>query len=203
MERDRRVKIIGVPVSAVNLSSCIRYLKENFDCARGRYLCVSNVHTTVLAHDDPGYRRIQAESFLSLPDGKPLSVLGRRQAPGMDRVTGMDFFRSCLKLSGQEGYRHYFYGNRQENLQKLLEVIRRDYPQASIVGWEPSRFRDLTQEEADSLAERIRASGADFVWVGLGAPRQEIFCASLQGKTNAVMVGIGGVFDFCLYVLLN
>lgn len=80
MKRER-VNIIGVPISAVNMESCVTNIFENLEKIKGKYICVSNVHTTVMAHDDPIYYRVQAESFMSIPDGKPLSVVGKNNTP--------------------------------------------------------------------------------------------------------------------------
>ena len=51
---------------------------ENFEDARGRYICAANVHTTVTAHENDAYREIQNSSFMTLPDGKPLSVVRKK-----------------------------------------------------------------------------------------------------------------------------
>ena len=190
-----RVNIIGVPISAVNMKSCIEKIFEDFDAARGKYICVSNVHTTVMAHDDPQYRKVQAESFLSIPDGKPLSVVGRKQIPDMDRVTGPDLMREIFTLSKEKPLRHFFYGNTPENLEKLISVLQRDYPWLVVSGCEPSVFRDMSEQEEAELAGRINATAPDFVWVALGAPRQELFCHRMVGKINALMVGVGGAFN--------
>ncbi len=195
MENDKRVDVIGVPISTVNMDSCVHYVKDHLEEARGSYICVSNAHTTVMAHENPAYRKVQTESFLSLPDGKPLSVIGKKTYPEMDRVTGPDFMRRIFEESKQEGYRHFFYGNTKENLAALLEVIQKDYPWLDIAGSEPSVFRDMSEEEENQLAERINETRPDFIWAALGAPRQEWFCARMQGKTTGVMVGVGGAFN--------
>lgn len=199
--RSQRVKIIGVPISAVNMDSCIQEIFSNWDEARGDYICVSNVHTTVMAHDDEQYMAVQSGSFLSLPDGKPLSVVGRKQYPQMDRVTGPDFMRRIFEESRCRKLRHYFYGNTPENLEKLIEAIKTEYPHLEIAGYEPSVFRDMSAEEEGELVERINASHADFVWVGLGAPRQEVFCARMKGRIDGVMVGVGGAFNVLAHIV--
>ena len=56
-------------------------------------------------------------------------------------------------------------------------------------------FRPLTTQEETELCDRINESKADFVWVALGAPRQEKFCAKLSKKTNAVWIAVGGAFN--------
>ena len=87
------------------------------------------------------------------------------------------------------------YGTTQENLNALLEYLKVNYPQLSIVGCEPSLFRPLTIQEETELCDRINESKADFVWVALGAPRQEKFCAKLSKNTNAVWIAVGGAFN--------
>ena len=51
----QRVNIIGVPISAVNMDSCIDFIFTNWNAVHGNYICVSNVHTTVMAHDNQEY----------------------------------------------------------------------------------------------------------------------------------------------------
>ena len=195
MAHENRVEIIGVPISAVNMESCIQNIFENFDAVRGQYICVSNVHTTVMAHDDPTYYKAQAESFMSVPDGKPLSVVGKKQFPDMDRVTGPDLMRRVFEESKRRKLNHFFYGNHSENLEKMIRALKRDYPWVNICGYEPSVFREMSEEEERRLAERIDSTAPDFVWVALGAPRQELFCHRMVGRINGLMVGVGGAFN--------
>ena len=75
MQKMERIKIIGVDISVVNFNSAQKYLFDNFEEARGHYICAANVHTTVTAHENNNYREVQNNSFMTLPDGKPLSVV--------------------------------------------------------------------------------------------------------------------------------
>ncbi len=49
---------------------------------------------------------------------------------------------------------------------------------------------------AAEIADRITASGARFVFVGLGCPRQEVFCASLRPLIDVPLLGVGAAFDY-------
>ena len=190
-----RVDVIGVPITATNMADFMGLLREGLDAFRGGYVCVSNAHTCVMAHDDPAYWACQAGSVASVPDGKPLSVVGRRRAPSMGRVTGPDLMREVFAASAGTGWRHYFYGDRPETLGVLRTALLREYPGLEICGMEPSVFRPLTAEEKAGLCGRIDASGADFCWVALGAPRQEVLMHELEGRTGSLMVGVGGAFN--------
>ena len=63
--KQNRVTIIGIPISAVNMESCVKGIFSGFEKTRGEYICVSNVHTTVMEHDDPQYYKVQSESFIN------------------------------------------------------------------------------------------------------------------------------------------
>lgn len=192
---NHRVNVIGVPISAVNMEIAIDNIFEDLEATKGQYICVSNVHTTVVAHDEPDYYTVQAESFMSVPDGKPLSVVGKKQYPEMDRVKGPDLMRRIFQESKDRNLRHFFYGSKRENLDALATALQRDYPWLNIVGMEPSVFRDMTEQEEQELAERINATAPDFVWIALGAPRQEKFCYRMRNRIQGLMIGVGGAFN--------
>ena len=190
-----RTPVIDVPVTATNMGGVLSFIAENLESIRGEYICVSNAHTTVMAHDDPNYYRVQTESLMSVPDGKPLSIVGRKSVPRMERVTGPDLMREIFAVSVERGYRHYFYGNTRENLDALVASLKRDYPGLIVCGSEPSVFREMDQGEESELAGRVNRTNPDFVWVALGAPRQEEFCHRMRGRIDGLMIGVGGAFN--------
>ncbi|HEY7177020.1 MAG TPA: WecB/TagA/CpsF family glycosyltransferase, partial [Micromonosporaceae bacterium] len=75
---------------------------------------------------------------------------------------------------------------------KLTELL----PALKIAGAEPSKFRSATPGEAEEIAERIRASGARVVLVGLGCPRQEIFAYAMRPLIDAPLLAVGAAFDY-------
>ena len=77
----------------------------------------------------------------------------------------------------------------------MIKKVKEDYPDLNICGYEPSIFRELDEKDLNELIERINKSKADFVWVGIGAPRQENLMYRLKGKTNSIMTGVGGAFN--------
>lgn len=191
-----RVDVIGVPISAVTITSALNYIADNPNECCGAYVCASNVHTTVMAREDAHYLRVQSESILSLPDGKPLSVVGRKKAPClMEKVTGTHFMQAIFTDPRFSGNRHYFYGTGKEDLEFMIAKVRQDYPEMVICGYDPSVFRELSDLEVEELAGRINTAQADFIWVAIGAPRQEILMHRLKGKVNGLMVGVGGAFN--------
>ncbi|MCR5421058.1 MAG: WecB/TagA/CpsF family glycosyltransferase [Lachnospiraceae bacterium] len=189
--------ILGVNISVTNMESTIQTLTENIKAWKGQYICVSNVHTTVMAHENPEYMKIQNEAVMALPDGSPLSSYSReRGKTTAKRVTGPDLMREILIRSKDNGFTHFFYGSTEDTLKNLKEKIEKEYPGAQIVGMISPPFRQLTEEEDLEYVKQINDSNADFVWVGLGAPKQEIWMADHKGRINSIMIGVGAAFDF-------
>ncbi len=190
-------EIMGVRIAVTDMETTVRRIEEHLDDWRGEYICVANVHTTVTAHDDPSYRAVQNGAVMALPDGGPLSQYSRRKGFAQAaRVTGPDLMKEMLRESAQKHYRHYFYGSTQETLDILREKITRNYPGAVIAGMASPPFRPLTEEEDAAAVAAINEARPDFVWVGLGAPKQERWMAAHQGRVHALMLGVGAAFDY-------
>ena len=205
MEYKRRVnknliptcKIMGVNVAAINMEWLMKYLDENIDDIKGDYICVSNVHTTVTSYEDTSYCVIQNSGLMAIPDGGPLSTIGQKRGyENMSRTTGPSLMGEVFKTSAQKGYRHYFYGSKEETLEKLYQKLNENYPGIQIAGMYSPPFRPLTEEEDKAVIERINETKPDFVWVGLGAPKQERWMAAHQGEINGLMIGVGAGFDY-------
>ena len=151
MEELQYCEILGTKINVTNMERTLDYLKSHLDGLRGDYICVSNVHTTVMAYENDNYRRIQNGGAMALPDGAPLSVYSRKKGfLDAERVTGPDLMVELLKASKREGYRHFFYGATQQTLDAMRKTLEKDYPEALMNEAKP-----------------------DFIWVGLGAPKQE------------------------------
>lgn len=189
--------ILGVNIAAINMEWLLKFTIENVKKLSGDYMCVSNVHTVVTAHDNMTYCNIQNCGIMAIPDGAPLSTVGRwRGYDQMYRITGPDYLNQVLSVSKRYGYRHFFYGSTEETLEKIKSEIIRSFPGVEIAGVYSPPFRPLTAEEDRRIMEMINDSRADFVWVGLGAPKQEHWMATHQGKICGLMVGVGAAFDY-------
>lgn len=191
-----RCNILGVRIAAVNMETALHFIQENLKSLQGKYICISNVHTTIMSYEDVSYRRIQNEAVLALPDGKPLSVVCKKRGfPDAGRVTGPDLMGEIFQCSRERGYTHYFYGSTPETLGRLKEKLKAEY-RLPIVGMYAPPFRELTEEEDRQAVEQINRAQPDFVWVGLGAPKQERWMYAHRNQVQGLMVGVGAGFDY-------
>ena len=189
--------IMGVDIAAIDMEWLVDYLNRNVKNLSGDYICVSNVHTTVTAYENQEYCKVQNGGILAIPDGGPLSSVGQKRGfKNMKRTTGPSLMGEIFKISAAEGYRHYFYGSTDETLEKLYSVLTESYPGIQIAGMYSPPFRPMTENEDKEIVARINETKPDFVWVGLGAPKQEKWMAAHQGRVSGLMIGVGAGFDY-------
>lgn len=187
--------ILGTNIAVTNMAETVAYIEEHIDELRGKYICVSNVHTTVTGYEEVDYRNIQNTAALALPDGKPLSLYSKKHGfPEAERVTGPDLMGELFARGN--GLRHYFYGGKEETIQVLSEKLPREYPSLQISGMVSPPFRPLTEEEDERELQKMNDAKADIIWIGLGAPKQERYMYEHRGKVNGVMIGVGAGFDY-------
>lgn len=195
MSTIKTCRILGVNIAVTNMAQTVQYIENNLEELGGKYICVSNVHTTIMAHDNPAYRNVQNSAAIALPDGKPLSVVSRKRGyTEAERVTGPDLMGELF--ARENGLKHFFYGDKEETLQILQQKLKEKYPDIQIAGMISPPFRSLSQEEEKAYIQQINDSGADIIWIGLGAPKQENWMYEHQGMLHGVMIGVGAGFSY-------
>lgn len=134
---------------------------------------------------------------MAIPDGGPLSSVGRKRGyTAMGRTAGPTYMEQIMNISAEKGWRHYFYGATEDTIAKLRSELTQKHSGLEVVGMYSPPFRPLTPEEDEEVIRRINEAAPDFVWVGLGAPKQEQWMADHQGKIHGLMVGVGAAFDY-------
>ncbi len=189
--------ILGVDIAAIDMKWLVNYVKNNVSALSGDYICVSNVHTTVMSQGDKSYCAVQNHALMAIPDGGPLASLARRRGyRNTQRTPGPSLMGEIFDISYENGYRHFFYGSTEETLKDLKERLEENYPGITIAGMYSPPFRPMTEEEDAEAVRLINEAKPDFVWVGLGAPKQEIWMAEHQGRVKGLMIGVGAGFDY-------
>ena len=85
---------------------------------------------------------------------------------------------------------------RRELLAVLREKLLARFPRLQIVATLSPPFGEWSAEDDARILDEIEKSGADFVWIGLGCPKQERWMSAHAGELRAVMLGVGAAFDF-------
>jgi N-acetylglucosaminyldiphosphoundecaprenol N-acetyl-beta-D-mannosaminyltransferase len=193
-----RVWITGTPVSIASLPRVLSVLEVWVREKSERYIVCRDVHGVIRARSDSRLHDIHENADIVTPDGMPLvwtaKLLGHTE---ISRVCGPDLLAAVCGHGVNLGWRHYFYGSAPDVVEKLVRNLKARFPGMKVVGTYSPPFRGLSPEEAELACRKIRSSQADFVWVGLGSPKQEFWMAdNVRRCGGAVLVGVGAAFDF-------
>ncbi|NYJ05879.1 WecB/TagA/CpsF family glycosyltransferase [Petropleomorpha daqingensis] len=198
----RATPLAGMSFAHLDLDAATRLLLSPQGLRTGVPWRLVNTWSIALAHRQRGYASVLRGDGVNLADGKPvawvLRALGRRHGSSTvaAQVRGPDFFPHVLDVGRRAAVRHYLLGGTAETLERLQTVIAERFPGCRVVGAEAPPFRPLTHDERAAQDERIRSSGADVVWVGLGTPKQDIEAQRLAAALDRPVVAVGAAFDF-------
>lgn len=190
-------EIFGVRTGAFSMEEALEWVCENLDALKGAYITFANTHAIVMAKEEKRYCKVQNQAAMAFADGAPVADYQRSHGHAKaERVAGPDFMEEIFKRSAEKGYRHYFYGSSKETLLKLEENLKRRFPGIEIAGMYSPPFDAKLKKDYGEDIERINAARPDFIWVGLGAPKQELWMYRQKGKVCGLMLGVGAGFDF-------
>ncbi len=190
-------RILSCNLSPITYQLAVETILSWARLGESRSVFAANVHMVMTAYDNPKFQTLVNTADLVTPDGMPLVwAMHRMGYPQQERVYGPTLMLKLLEQATLLGVPVGFLGSTESTLKKLAENMKRKYPELNIAMQIAPPFRPITLEEDMQLTERINASGAKILFVGLGCPKQEIWISEHHGTVHAVMLGVGAAFDF-------
>jgi N-acetylglucosaminyldiphosphoundecaprenol N-acetyl-beta-D-mannosaminyltransferase len=200
---DTCTQVLSLRIHPTTLRNAVDTLQSLVDRRRSAAVHLCNAWNAVLAARDTTYAEtLNAgihDGTLNLTDGMSLVWASRALgAPaGSERVPGAQLMLAACEAGLDRGVRHYFYGGGPGVAAELAAGLTRRFPGLQVAAAEMPPFRPLTEPELAALAERVAASRADLIWVGLGTPKQDYFIAKLQPLVQVgALLAVGAAFDF-------
>lgn len=196
MNFPEKKNIIGILVDPVERASAAERIMEAAREHRPFSVSALAVHGVMTGSLDPAHQYRLNQLDLVVADGQPvrwaLNLLHGARLRA--RVYGPELTLDVLRRAAQEKIPVYFYGSAPEVLDLLREKIQQMVPGLAIAGFQASAFSQVTPEAADSIAGKIRQSGAQIVFAGLGCPRQEVWAFEFRQRLRMPIVAVGAAF---------
>jgi N-acetylglucosaminyldiphosphoundecaprenol N-acetyl-beta-D-mannosaminyltransferase len=192
------VELGPVTVSAANLLSTLEYTQVLIHGGGRHFFCFCEASLFSNLLSDAGLARLARKATVVLPDGIALIALARLHGHRLPtRVPGPSFLLAAVEYGLERGWRHFFYGGAPDVADRLAAYLQRTYPGVVIAGTLTPPFRPLTDAEDQETKVAIESTRPDLLWVCLGSPKQERWCAEHVGRIDVpVMLPVGAAFDF-------
>jgi len=191
----KQVSVLGTPLCATSYDELTAFLQQHVREKRGEVLAVdfSNTHIVTARRHDVAFKEATDAMDLFIPDGMPLIwAMNRAGAELKDRVYGPTFMRHCV-LRSRKPFTHFFLGASEECLAQLETGFKREAPDLEISGVHHGYFGIEDEETIVATINRIRP---DFIWVGLGTPKQQDWIRRNKLRiAGGILLAVGFAFD--------
>lgn len=199
-----RVRILGIPISLVNMSAAVALVSRWSRSGPARRVFVRETASLMSAVDEPYLRHLHEDADLIVADGTPLVWISRIRGYGeqIGRIPGADLLDAVCSASLQTGGSHFFFGGRPGVAEEVAAKLTARFPGLKIAGTLCPPMRHIGPDfkfdpEALHELQVIRESKADFIWVGLSSPKQEYWMSLAAPLLDrGVLFGVGAAFDF-------
>lgn len=196
----REITIFGVRYCAASRQELLGELTAPLAADQCRTAAFAPVTSLSQAARDADYRAVLNSMTICAMDGMPVVRRARKLDPTLtdiERCSGPDMMHLVLDATRNTGARHYFYGTTRENLDLLCQALERDWPGVCVAGTHAPPFRPLTEEEEQEDIRRIREAKPDYLWVALGAPRQDYWVMRHADELKGIRVlAVGAAMNF-------
>ncbi|MGH2536155.1 MAG: WecB/TagA/CpsF family glycosyltransferase [Candidatus Promineifilaceae bacterium] len=166
--------------------------------APSRSIACVNVNCCVSALFDRRLRAIYNQADIAGMDGMPFVRWARAfHYPAADRLYAPDLMLEVAAKAAEKGYTFFLYGGVPGAPERLQTYLTAQFPDLRVVGAFSPPFRPLSPAEDAEVCAMIQAAQPDFLWVGLGSPKQDLWIHDHRPKIRgSIMVAAGATFDF-------
>jgi N-acetylglucosaminyldiphosphoundecaprenol N-acetyl-beta-D-mannosaminyltransferase len=195
-----RMNILGINMHCLSYEDMYPIFDEWLQdkTARSRTIALVNVNCCVSALLDPALRDLYNAADIVGIDSMPFLRWARVfYYEKSDRFYAPDLMLEIGSKAAEKGYSFFLYGGMPDAPDKMEAFLKGEYPAIKIVGKYSPPFRPLTEEEDQAICDMINAAQPDFLWVGLGSPKQDKWIYSHREKIRgSIIVASGATFDF-------
>ncbi len=190
-----KVNILGVKVDMVTISEAADLIMKFMGEAKFHSVFTPNSEIIMQAYRNPEFAELLNRSDLLTADGIGVVHASKiLKKPIKERAAGFDIAKQVLEKMNYTDHKLFLFGGKPSVAEKAAENLKKEYPELNIAGTRNGYFKE---EDEPDIVEEINASGADMLFVCLGAPKQEQWIDRNRNALTSVRVamGIGGSLD--------
>ena len=187
------VEIFNIPFINMKKEDILKILEQRVVENKKTYVVTANAEIAMYAKENVSYFNIITKADYIVPDGigvvKGAQILKKEIK---ERVPGIELMVDLLKIANKFNQKVYFYGAKNEVIEKMIKRIKSDYPNINIVGYSNGYINDADNKITDEIINLE----PDYIFVAKGAPLQDEWINKVIQKTDkGLFMGVGGSFD--------
>lgn len=200
LQKRTKVNIFGLCVDKYTFREAVRFVAGGIEKKKKTIVFTPNLHHAFLFQRDRRFRAAYQHADLVFVDGMSIVWLSRLLGESLpERINGTNFMMELLHMSTEKKYRVFFLGGNGRIAQRFKTHIPLLFPTLEFDFFVPPWRQKFTKNDIGKMIRAVNAFHPDILFVGLGAPKQELFLAQNKRKLNMyVGIGIGGSFEYLI-----
>ena len=187
-----RVEVLGVGFDNMTMDQAVAEGIRLMDTKGAHYVVTPNPEIVEVCREDADAMEAVKNADLVIADGIGViygaKILG---TPLKEKIPGIEYAARLMEQMAVNGKTLFLLGAKPGVAQEAANRLSKQYPGLKIVGTHDGYFK-----EDEGVVREIRESGADVVFVCLGAPKQEKWMRKNGEATGAhLLLGLGGCLD--------
>jgi len=192
----QRLSVAGLPVIRADVGSALNLLWSDVAGRCPRVYVLVNGHSATLRRQPTYAAVLRSEAAVPLPDGVPMTLGAWLTGQGrIGRCPGPDFFEASAERAAGDGTSFFLLGGGPGVADELARALSGRHPGLSIAGTAAPPFGEWADAQSRDLVLAARSSGADIVWLGVSAPKQEVWALRWRKELGRPVVCVGAAFD--------
>lgn len=188
------INILGVNISMLDMKNTVKKAEALLEDGKTHLVYTPNSEIIYMAYQDENFAKVLNSADINTADGIGVVYASKiLKSPLPERVAGYDFLNELLKTVAPKNKRVFLFGSKPGVAELAGKELEKRYPGIVICGTRDGYFKD---EESEAIAESIKNTSPDIVFVCLGAPKQEKWIYEYKDKLGAkIIMGAGGSLD--------
>jgi N-acetylglucosaminyldiphosphoundecaprenol N-acetyl-beta-D-mannosaminyltransferase len=196
------VEIMDIPIVNMEWNKFVDICKERLFKKEKTVIYTPNPEVVMLAEKDKKFKDALLRADYCTPDGIGLIYAAKiRKKPLKGRITGFNLSIELLKIAQENNYSVYLLGAKKGYCEMAKENLVKKYHGLNIVGYHHGYFKGLhtgykNHDEEKKVIQDIKMKKPDIIFVGFGAPKQELWIDTYHKELPATLfIGNGGTID--------
>lgn len=192
--QEKRVRLLGSFLDCLTMEETINRAVEAIKEKKCIQHVVINASKINLMQQDSELKEIVNSCPIINADGQSIVWAGRFLGYHVpERVAGIDLFEELVRTCAEEGFRPYFFGAKDQVVKDVVKHYSNRYPELKVAGYRDGYFE---KEESNSIANQIKQSNADILFVAFSSPKKEYWIKeNMPIMEVPFAMGVGGSFD--------
>ncbi len=193
------VYVAGLPIVPASIQTAAEMALADVDAGRPRMYIFVNAHSAKLRREHAQYDCVLADTAraVALADGRSIALAARLLGHGhIGTAPGPDLLEALSSRAASGGFPVFFLGGREGVVDELADALRRRYPGLVVAGTATPPFGEWSDETSRDLVRQVKESGARLLWLGVSAPKQEIWARRWLDELDMPVLCVGAAFDF-------